>query len=137
MRVLERSSAPRYRQPEGITSYLLASSRTCGSRYLTTTLVELEPAGQQRTHHHLPEQVYFVLEGCGEMSVNGETRTVREGDCVFIPSGSPHGIVNTGNARLRYFSAAAPAFGDAEIASLWPMESERSENRRGGGVTEP
>jgi mannose-6-phosphate isomerase-like protein (cupin superfamily) len=131
MNVFDRESAPRYKRSEGITSYLLASSRTCGAQHLTTTLVELEPAGQQRIHHHVPEQVYFVLEGSGEMSVGGEVRTVHSGDCIFIPSGHPHGLVNTGAGKLRYFSTAAPAFAVEEISASWPMPSERSERRTG------
>jgi mannose-6-phosphate isomerase-like protein (cupin superfamily) len=129
MRILQRDTAPRYRRPEGITSYLLASPRTCGAEQLTTTLVEIEPGGEQRIHQHSPEQVYFILAGEGEMSVAGETRTVGPGDCVFVPTGNPHGIANRGQVPLRYFSAAAPAFAAEELAALWPMASECDERR--------
>jgi mannose-6-phosphate isomerase-like protein (cupin superfamily) len=124
MNVLRKESAPRYRRPEGITSFLLASPRTCTSKHLTTTLVELEVGGSQRIHSHAPEQVYFILAGSGEMTVGTETRQVGPGDCVFIPSGSPHGIVNRGSEPLRYFSAAAPAFTPEELATVWPLPSE-------------
>ena len=126
MKILQRDAAPRYRRPEGITSHLLASSRTCDARYLTTTLVEIEPGGAQRIHQHAPEQVYFILEGSGEMTVDGETRVVETGDCVFVPSGKPHGITNRGDGLLRYFSAAAPPFGPEELG-LWPLQSERDQ----------
>lgn len=127
MNVLQKESAPRYRRSEGITSFLLASSRTCGAAHLTTTLVEIDPGGAQRIHEHAPEQVYFILDGTGEMSVGGETRTVGPGECVFVPSGYPHGIANNGQSPLRYFSAAAPAFTGEELATIWPMASEREE----------
>jgi mannose-6-phosphate isomerase-like protein (cupin superfamily) len=127
VKVLQRETAPRYRRPEGITSYLLASPRTCGAGHLTTTLVEIEPGGKQRIHQHSPEQVYFIVAGTGEMSVGDETRTVAPGDCVFVPSGSPHGIANRGHGVLRYFSAAAPAFAAEELTALWPMTSEFDE----------
>ena len=127
MHVLETESAPRYQRPEGITSYLLASRRTCGASYLTTTLVEVEPGGSQRTHHHAPEQVYFIVTGSGQMSVADEVRTVEAGDCVFVPSGVAHGITNNGQHVLRYFSAAAPAFGADELTAIWPLASEREE----------
>jgi len=93
-------------------------------------LVEIEPGGEQRIHQHVPEQVYFILAGTGDMSVAGETRTVEPGDCVFVPSGHPHGIRNGGPGVLRYFSAAAPAFAAEELAALWPMASENDERRR-------
>ena len=110
MQILTKAKAPRYCRPEGITSYLLASPRTSQAHHLTTTLVQIEPGGEQRVHSHPPEQVYFILEGGGLMTVGTETQTVATGDCVFIPADTPHGIRNEGQVVLRYFSAAAPAF---------------------------
>ena len=126
MNVLKKESAPRYRRPEGLTSFLRASPRTCESKHLTTTLVEVEAGGNQRIHSHAPEQVYFILAGSGEMTVGEETRPVGPGDCVFIPSGIPHGLTNSGSVPVRYFSAAAPAFTSDELAAVWPLPSERA-----------
>jgi mannose-6-phosphate isomerase-like protein (cupin superfamily) len=127
MLVLSKSAAPRYRREEGITSYLLASPRTCAAKHLTTTLVQLEPGGEQRIHSHPPEQVYFILEGAGQMTVGSDTQEVHPGDCIFIPSDTPHGIKNQGSEILRYFSAAAPAFEVADLLSLWDLGSEQDE----------
>ena len=129
MNVLQKESAPRYQRPEGITSFLLASPRTCESQHLTTTLVEVKKGGKQRIHSHAPEQVYFILAGSGEMTVGEDKRHVRTGDCVFVPSGRPHGLINTGPEQLRYFSAAAPAFTKDDLATVWPLPSEREVGR--------
>lgn len=126
MKVLLSEQAPRYVRPEGITSYLLASARTCDAAMLTTTVVELAPGGHQRVHSHEPEQVYFVLEGRGSMTVGEDVAEVRAGDCVFIPGGMPHGLRNAGPGILRYFSAAAPAFPRDDLERLWPLDPERS-----------
>jgi len=69
MHVLKKDTAPRYLRPEGITSYLLASPRTSSAEHLTTTLAVIQPGGEQRLHSHRPEQVYFILEGSGLMTV--------------------------------------------------------------------
>src|SRR5262245_56048278 len=124
MHVLTKATAPRYVRPEGITSYLLASPRTCGAEHLTTTLAVLQPGGEQRVHSHPPEQVYFILEGSGLMTVGGEAMRVGPGDCVFIPSGQPHGLKNDGDVTLRYFSAAAPAYEPGRLEKSWPLPSE-------------
>jgi mannose-6-phosphate isomerase-like protein (cupin superfamily) len=131
VQVLSKAKAPRYRRQEGATSYLLASPRTCQAKHLTTTLVQIEPGGDQPIHSHAPEQVYFVLEGSGMMTVGAETQEVGPGDCIFVPSATPHGIRNQGQQVLRYFSAAAPAFETSELLSLWPLGSESDE---AGGV---
>lgn len=125
MKCFKKETAPRYyRQQDRITSYLLASPRTSDAEYLTTTWVEIKPGGQQRTHSHIPEQTYYILEGHGVMTVGDEIERVGPGDYVFIPSGQPHGLQNDAEVPLRYFSAAAPAFEREELENLWPLESE-------------
>ena len=124
MHILTKGKAPRYTRPEGITSYLLASPRTSQAKHLTTTLVQIDPGGEQRVHAHAPEQVYLILDGGGAMTVGAETQEVTPGDCVFIPSDTPHGIRNTGTGLLRYFTAAAPAFETSDLLDLWPLASE-------------
>lgn len=54
MKILKKKSAPRYVREQGITSYLLASQRTCDAQYLTTSVVEIKAGGEQRIHHHIP-----------------------------------------------------------------------------------
>jgi mannose-6-phosphate isomerase-like protein (cupin superfamily) len=124
VQILTKAKAPRYIRPEGITSYLLASPRTAQAKHLTTTLVQIEPGGEQRIHAHAPEQVYLILDGGGTMTVGTETQDVAAGDCIFIPSDTPHGIRNTGQDLLRYFTAAAPAFETSDLLALWPLASE-------------
>ena len=127
MHILQKDAAPRYKRPEGIVSYLLASARTSDAKQLTTTLVEIDPGGSQRAHSHAPEQIYFIIEGSGRMTVAAESANVSIGDCVFIPSGTPHGLTNNGSGLLRYFSAAAPTFNPQELTDFWPLEPEASE----------
>lgn len=129
MRVLKKETAPRYIREEGITSYLLASPRTSAAEHLTTSVVEIKPGGSQRIHSHVPEQIYYILEGTGLMAVGDEKAPVGPGDCIFIPSETPHGLVNDGQVLLRYFSAAAPSFGREQLESLWPLESEKEMRR--------
>ena len=84
----------------------------------------IQPGGEQRLHSHRPEQVYFILEGNGLMTVGNETQRVGPGDCVFIPSGQPHGLKNDEATTLRYFSAAASAYPPGHLERIWPLKSE-------------
>ncbi|MFQ6676880.1 MAG: cupin domain-containing protein [Fidelibacterota bacterium] len=124
MEILKKKNAPRYIRKEGIKSYLLASPITCNSNNLTTTLVEIEPGGKQRVHKHEPEQVYFIIDGMGEMTVGNEHQIVSCEDCIFIPSDEPHGLENIGESTLKYFSTASPSFTEKELNNFWPIESE-------------
>jgi mannose-6-phosphate isomerase-like protein (cupin superfamily) len=104
MKITKKNSSPLY-ESQGIATYLLASAITTNSRYITTSLVEMNAGAKQRIHSHENEQCYYILEGEGLMTVGRETRKVAAGDCIFIPSNEPHGLNNNGQNVLKYFSA--------------------------------
>jgi len=54
------------------------------------------------------EEIYFVLSGEGEMSVDEETRHVRPGDATWIPAGSAHSLTNSGEGDLLILVVASP-----------------------------
>lgn len=124
MRILKKGTASRYTREEGISSYLLASPRTSNAEYLTTSAVEIRPGGEQCTHSYAPEQICYILEGSGLMTVAHETAHVGSGDGIFIPLEATHGLRNDGEVILKYFSAAAPSFDRRQLERFWPLKSE-------------
>lgn len=68
------------------------------------------PAGgaTQRHYHKLSEEFYFVLEGCGKMEIDGETREVGPGDAILIPPGAWHTI--EAHQAMRFLCCCAPAY---------------------------
>ena len=79
-----------------------------GADLLTMFTVDYEPNGSAQVHDHPFEETYFFLEGEIEAVLDGVTYTVRAGDVVFAPVGSPHGFFNTGNGRVRWIETQAP-----------------------------
>lgn len=69
-------------------------------------------AGQstQRHYHASSEEIYFVLDGKGEMELDGERRDVAPGDAVLIPPGAWHQIRASEEAPLRFLCACAPPY---------------------------
>lgn len=61
-------------------------------------------------YHKLSDETYYVYKGQGTMRLNDEYREVSEGDIVFIPKGSIHGMKNTGTEEIIIFFISAPAF---------------------------
>jgi len=122
MDIVKKASALRYKR-DNITSYLLVSELTAGTRNLSITLVEMEPGGGQHIHSHEPEQMYYILEGNGIMTVDAEERSVQSGDCIFYTSFAKHGLKNTGETVLRYLSASPPSFTREQCQQLWPLPS--------------
>jgi mannose-6-phosphate isomerase-like protein (cupin superfamily) len=86
--------------------------RTTSEIELCSLAEEVLPAGAAvGRHHHLEtEEVYYLLEGRGRMTVGGETREVAAGDAIFIPRGATHALENTGDAPLRLLLVCGPAY---------------------------
>ncbi len=69
----------------------------------------LPAGGQTQRHHHArTEEIYFLLEGEGELELNGEKRLVRPGDAILIPPGTRHAI--SAHTPLRFLCCCAPAY---------------------------
>lgn len=87
-----------------------------GARNLSVTWVNVAPGAEQRAHSHEDsEQVYVIVRGRGRMLVAGDVEDVGEGDLVFIPPATDHGIVNDGSEALVYVSAASPPVSMEEL----------------------
>jgi mannose-6-phosphate isomerase-like protein (cupin superfamily) len=70
----------------------------------------LEPgATTQRHFHRRSEEIYFVLDGTGEIELDGERRKVAPGDAVLIPPGAWHQIRAVGSALL-FLCACSPPY---------------------------
>ena len=77
------------------------------------TLAEARlPAGASTTaHRHLKtEEIYYLLEGVGQMRVEEEIRQVGPGDAIAIPPGAEHQITNPGPGLLRFLCCCAPGY---------------------------
>ena len=69
----------------------------------------LEPGGATERHYHArTEEIYFLLEGTGEIELDGERRRVEPGDAVLIPPGTWHQI--TAVDALRFLCCCAPPY---------------------------
>jgi mannose-6-phosphate isomerase-like protein (cupin superfamily) len=90
--------------------------------------VTLEPdGGQVPWHNQRQEEVYFVLEGTGEMCLGDERRELRGGQAVLIPSGVYHQLTNTGTTPLTMIYCYGPA-GDV---AHWRQELDGTLPRAG------
>jgi mannose-6-phosphate isomerase-like protein (cupin superfamily) len=97
-------------------SHFLMDAGDLGSRNLSITWVDVPPGAEQRAHSHEDsEQVYVIVHGRGRMLVSGDEESVSEGDLVFIPPATDHGIVNDGDETLVYVSATSPPVSNEEL----------------------
>lgn len=60
-------------------------------------------------NHRVNEEMFFVVEGTGEIRIGEATYPIRAGDVIACPPGSKetaHQIVNTGTSELRYLAVS-------------------------------
>ncbi len=106
---LKRKSDVPIKEHSQLRSYILMDAGELGSRNLCMTWNEVPPGGQKRPSSHLEcEHAYVIVRGTGRMTVAGVEETVSEGDLVFVPPSSEHGLVNDGEELLVYVAATAP-----------------------------
>lgn len=59
--------------------------------------------------HAFNEEMFFVLQGTGEVHIGKDIHPLRTGDFLACPAGGPetaHQIVNTGTGELRYLAVS-------------------------------
>ncbi|HZS55596.1 MAG TPA: dimethylsulfonioproprionate lyase family protein [Bryobacteraceae bacterium] len=72
--------------------------------------VTLEPnGGQVPWHNQEQEEIYYIVEGTGEMCLGEERQTVKTGQAVYIPPGVFHQLTNTGPTPMRMVYCYGPA----------------------------
>src|SRR3954469_13539695 len=57
--------------------------------------------------HRVQEEMFYVIEGSGEVRIGSATFPIRAGDIIACPTGGPetaHQILNTGKAELKYLA---------------------------------
>jgi uncharacterized cupin superfamily protein len=57
--------------------------------------------------HEGDEEFYYILEGAGEMTLDGRTVQVQTGDFCFTRSGHRHSLKNTGATPMRILVVCA------------------------------
>jgi quercetin dioxygenase-like cupin family protein len=72
--------------------------------------VTLEPnGGQVPWHNQEQEEIYFVMDGNGEMCLGQERQAITSGQLVYIPSGVFHQLTNIGDRPLKMLYCYGPA----------------------------
>jgi mannose-6-phosphate isomerase-like protein (cupin superfamily) len=75
----------------------------------------IPPGGSTTEHYHgVSEELYLVSAGEGRLILDGEERTISQGDCALIPPGARHKVFNLGAEPLRLVCACSPAYSDED-----------------------
>jgi mannose-6-phosphate isomerase-like protein (cupin superfamily) len=54
-------------------------------------------------HHHNGEEMFLMIDGTLEVTINGKASRITKGSMAFIGSGDQHGIRSVGEIPAKYF----------------------------------
>ena len=109
MQVRSREDADAFTTKDGSTiRELLGTQHGAANQSLAEATLEPGQATQRHYHAH-SEELYVLLEGEGEMEVDGTRSRVGPGDAILIPPGSRHQIT-AADALLRFLCCCAPPY---------------------------
>ncbi len=97
--------------PEKFQAQIGDIGRKLGAQKLGYNLTVV-PAGKRAFpfhSHRINEEMFFIVEGEGEVRIGTETHKIRKGDVICCPPGGPetaHQIVNSSNAELKYLAVS-------------------------------
>ena len=60
--------------------------------------------------HHNTEEIYYITDGQGRMTLGDQTFKVMVGDTICIPPGTPHRLEHTGKKDLKLLCCCAPPY---------------------------
>ena len=81
----------------------LINAKTIGARSISLRITDVLP-GQTCTPAHIHtacEEVIYILSGKGEIKVGKEIFPMKPGDAIYLPTGVPHIMRNTGEEVMR------------------------------------
>jgi uncharacterized cupin superfamily protein len=113
-----------------------AIGRKLGAQKLGYNLTVLPPGKRAFPfhHHRVNEEMFFVIEGEGEVRIGPERFPIAQGDVIASVPGGPeraHQIINTGTRELKYLAVSTkltpeiaeyPDSGKFGVLAEWPTE---------------
>ena len=121
MEIRSRAQAEPFTTTDGSTirSLLDRSNAPVAHQSLAEATIE---AGETtvRHHHRESEEIYYLVEGAGEMEIDGERARVTAGDAVLIPPGPGTGSGPTPAGRCACCARARPPGGPTTPTSDAP-----------------
>ena len=79
---------------------LMKEDLSAAGREVVQVLVEFAPGVAFPTHSHPGEELVYVVEGSLEYALDGRPSiTLKAGDVLFIPHGTPHAVKNVGSGN--------------------------------------
>ena len=111
MEIRSLETAAPFTTADGSTIRELLGLPTAAVRNQSLAEATLKPGQETERHYHRDaEEIYFLLEGSGQMELDGDVVPVSPGDAILIPPGARHQIRAAAGGRLRFLCCCSPPY---------------------------
>jgi mannose-6-phosphate isomerase-like protein (cupin superfamily) len=98
----------------GALSKVLVDPANSGTKRVDFRISSYAPKACVAEHvHRVQEQIYYVIEGQGVLTLDAASHLMQAHDYVYVPPGVRHSFTNTGLQPLVFFVVTTPASDDA------------------------
>ncbi|HET7299631.1 MAG TPA: cupin domain-containing protein [Oleiagrimonas sp.] len=114
IRRLDPDTAPKGEPPDAYDVRWGEIASRIGARKLGYNLTVVAPGKRNCPFHshHIDEEMFFIVEGTGQLRYGDKRYPLKPGDVIACPPGGPdtaHQIINTGTTEMRYLSISTMA----------------------------
>jgi mannose-6-phosphate isomerase-like protein (cupin superfamily) len=111
MRIESLEAAEPFITKDGSEIRELAGLPTGNSLHQSLAQATVPAGGSTEAHfHRVTEEIYFFTGGMGRMILGEQESQVGAGDCVVIPPGLPHQLINESEEPLVLLCCCAPPY---------------------------
>lgn len=99
-KIMTIDEVPLVDRGDGVATTLLVGTERVGKTAFTSGLTRFPPGRAAPVHSHNCDEMVILLEGEGEVEVDGITKRLSRYDTTYIPADKPHRFNNVGDADL-------------------------------------
>lgn len=100
-------------------------------------LMTLKPNEDIGEEVHEVDQFFRFEQGMGKSIVDGNEYEVKDGDCIIVPAGAKHNIINTSDSdSLKLYTIYSPANHQDGIIAATKADAESHEEHFDGQTSE-
>ena len=70
----------------------------------------LEPGKKSKLHKIKSSEIYYILEGSGDLTIEEESHLLQKDDSAYVPPNAKQFIENTGKEDLKFLCIVEPAW---------------------------
>jgi quercetin dioxygenase-like cupin family protein len=98
--ILKLESLGKFQRGDGVVTTLLIGAERAPDTVFTSGLTSFPPGRSAPMHSHNCGEQVIILEGKGEVEVDGKTTRLGKYDSAYISAGKPHRYNNVGTTPL-------------------------------------